>query len=154
MQVASSARSRGRSAPSASRRASRPRSACTGSPASNLAAAASPTTSAGFRARIRIAAARAASRFGPAPTRAPAVGSSARRARARTASGPPHSARSGSAAKNASPGREGSTAAPIVSRLRSERSQIASARTGSGAISPSEGQRARASPIRIPARIP
>ena len=132
--------------------ARRPRSALTGRRASSRRAARSETMNGGRRARIRIAAAWALSRFGPAPSRAGAP--SARRARARTASGPPQRARSGSVAKNASPGREGSTAAPIASSRRSDRSQAASARTGSAGTRTSAGQRESASASRIPARTP
>ena len=129
---------RGARSPAARRAASEPR--------------ASETTTGGRRARIRVAAAWALRRFGPAPSRAGAP--SARRARTRTASGAPQRARSGSVAKNASPGREGSTAAPIASSRRSDRSQTASARTGSAATRTSAGQRESASASRIPARTP
>ena len=146
---------RARPASAADRRrlAQRPRSERTGRPASSRARRRSETIerrAPGAHPRRR--------RVGAEPVRArrraaPAA-PSARRARASTASGRPQSARSGSAAKNASPGREGSTAAPIASSARSDRSQAASARTGSGGTRTSAGQRESASPSRIPARTP
>ena len=90
-------------------------------------------------------------RASASPPRGRRTGSARRRAapgrRARaapapsTASGPPQRPRSGSAAKNASPGRAGSTAAPIPSSRRSDRSQAASARSGSAGTRTSAGQR-------------
>ena len=52
------------------------------------------------------------------------------------------------------PARSDSTAAPIPSSRRSVSSQARSARSGSGGISASSGQRESASPSRMPARTP
>src|ERR1700729_3513769 len=56
--------------------------------------------------------------------------------------------------KQTSPGRSGSTAAPIDSRRTSNRSQESATPAGSGATSVRRGQRASASPRRIPGWTP
>ena len=111
-----------------------------------------PCTTIGLRARVRAAAASAAKREGAAASRAGR--SSARRTAPSTPSIPPCSPSRPEASKHTAPGAPGSTAAPIDSSAASTRSHASAAPAGSGGTSASLGQRAIASPSRIPARTP
>ena len=122
------------------------------------------------RLRPRRAATIAQKRDGPAPRRTAGwVGSVSRSARGASRTGdesaarvaastpssePPCRRRSPRASKQASPGRPGSTRAPIASRRSSTRSQASATPSGSGGTSVRRGQRASASPIRMPAWMP
>ncbi len=112
----------------------------------------SASTIRGRPGRARIAAAWAVKRPGPEPTRPPA----GRHASAACSNRPmpPCMRTSPSARSNARPGVSGSTAAPIPSNPTSIASAASATAPGSAATSEIRGQRAIASPARMPGRTP
>ena len=115
-------------------------------------AAVSASTTRGRPGRALAAAARAVKRPGPAPIRPP--GGRQRPASSSSPPSPPCIRSSPSARNSARPGASGSTAAPIPSSPASSSSPASATAPGSAVTSAIRGQRAIASPARMPGRTP